>query len=73
MSKLITDDIKKLADLAKIEITIDEEEKYLKDINNILNHVSMVSEAVIENSDAKHTFYNNTREDVIEERDFEFC
>lgn len=71
MSKLSTEDIKKLADLAKIDITSEEEQKYLVDINNILNHVSMVADAEISNGEIVHTFYNSTREDKLESRDFD--
>lgn len=71
MSQLTIDDIKKLADLAKIEITGDEEQKYLKDINNILGHVSMVTEAVIDDSEKVFPFVNYLREDVLENRDFD--
>ncbi len=71
MSQLTIDDIKKLADLAKIEITKEEEEKYLKDINNILGHISVVTEAKIEDADKVFTFVNSTREDVRAERDFD--
>jgi aspartyl-tRNA(Asn)/glutamyl-tRNA(Gln) amidotransferase subunit C len=70
MSQLTIDDIKKLADLAKIEITSEEEQKYLKDINNILQHVSMVTEADTEGVEKVLPFVNYTREDILEPRDF---
>lgn len=71
MSKLTIDDIKKLADLSKIEITPEEEVKYLQDINNILGHVSMVSDADTSLIEKSFKFVNSLRLDVIEERDFD--
>lgn len=71
MSQLTIDDIKKLADLAKIDITAEEEEKYLKDINNILGHVSMVSEADTSDIEKTFKFVNSLRVDVLEEKDFD--
>lgn len=71
MSKLSTEDIKKLADLAKIEITIAEAENYLQDINNILGHLSMVGNAQIQGIDNKYLFENSVRSDSLENRDFD--
>ncbi len=73
MSQLTIDDIKKLADLAKIEITQQEEEKYLKDINNILGHISMVTEAKIDSPEKVFVVTNHTREDILEQRDFDMA
>ncbi len=71
MSQLTIDDIKKLADLAKIEITPQEEERYLKDINNILGHVSQVTEADTNDIEKTFAFVNNLRIDELEEKDFD--
>ncbi len=71
MAQLTIDDIKKLADLAKIEITSEEEQKYLKDINNILSHVSMIQEADTSEIEKTFTFVNSFREDILEEKDFD--
>lgn len=65
MSQLTKDDIKKLADLAKIEITENEEESYLKDINNILSHLAMVKDADTTGVEASFNFFNSVREDVL--------
>lgn len=70
MAQLTQDDIKKLADLAKIEITINEAENYMKDINNILGHLAMVAEAPTENVSTNFRFLNNLREDNLDTRDF---
>ena len=58
-------DIKKLADLAKIEITTDEEQSYLKDINNILEHLAMVKDADTTGVETSFNFFNQTREDDL--------
>lgn len=71
MSQLTIDDVKKLADLAKIEVTEKEVESYVKDINNILGHLSMVSNADTGNVTPDFRFVNNLREDILEERVFD--
>lgn len=70
MSQLTKEDIKKLADLAKIEITIAEEELYLKDINNILSHLAVVNDANVSGKVENFNFFNHTRTDVLDPRDF---
>ena len=70
MSQLNLEDIKKLADLAKIEVTDSESENYLKDINNILGHLSMVGDADVTDLKMNLRFYNTLRNDVLEPRDF---
>lgn len=62
-AQLSKEDVQKLADLAKIEISIEETENYLKDINNILGHLSMVNEVDLTNIDNTWEFVNNTRAD----------
>lgn len=47
MTTLTIDDIKKLADLSKLAITEEEQEKYLKDINGILGYVGQIANANI--------------------------
>jgi Asp-tRNA(Asn)/Glu-tRNA(Gln) amidotransferase C subunit len=46
MTTLTIDDIKKLADLSKLAITEEEQEKYLKDINGILGYVGQIANAI---------------------------
>ena len=74
--QLTNDDVRKLADLAKIEITENEVENYRQDINNILGHLAMVNEAVVAEvtTGEGENFFNYTREDVLvgeENRDFD--
>jgi aspartyl-tRNA(Asn)/glutamyl-tRNA(Gln) amidotransferase subunit C len=71
MSQLSIDDIKKLAELAKIEITSEEENKYLKDINNILGHISQVSGADTSGVENNFPFVNSLRQDILEQKDFD--
>ncbi len=71
MSKpeLTDEDIVRLADMAKIEITTEEVQNYKKDINNILGHLAMVSDAVVGDkvsTGAGEKFFNNTRDDIPE-------
>jgi aspartyl/glutamyl-tRNA(Asn/Gln) amidotransferase C subunit len=71
MSKpqLTDEDVIRLADMAKIEVTIEEVQNYKKDINNILGHLAMVNEAVVGDvvaTGAGEKFFNYTREDVAE-------
>jgi aspartyl-tRNA(Asn)/glutamyl-tRNA(Gln) amidotransferase subunit C len=71
MSQLTLEDIKKLADLAKIAVTDAESVEYLQDINNILGHVSEVAKADTTGVERQLKFYNNLRGDVLDVRDFE--
>lgn len=71
MSQLTQEDIGKIADLAKIELTQAELSGYLADINNILGHLAMVSEAKIENPTNSFRFFNQLRVDSRDERDFD--
>lgn len=76
MSKpdLTNEDVVRLADMAKIEVTAEEVESYKKDINNILGHLAMVDEAVVGDvvaTGAGEKFFNYTRADVLEPRDFD--
>ena len=71
MSKISLDDIKKLSALAKIEITQAEEQEYLKDISNILDHLALVSQATNESVTDSFLIENQTRVDDIETRDFD--
>jgi aspartyl-tRNA(Asn)/glutamyl-tRNA(Gln) amidotransferase subunit C len=71
MSQLTLEDIKKLADLAKIAVTDAESVEYLQDINNILGHVSEVAKADTTGVERQLKFYNNLRGDVLDVRDFD--
>ena len=67
MTTLTIDDIKKLADLSKLAITDEEEEKYLKDINGILGYVGQIANAKIDGKNIEdinmYNFHTITRND----------
>lgn len=70
--QLTNDDVKRLADMAKIEVTAEEIEKYKQDINNILGHLAMVNDAVVGDTTALgagEKFFNYTREDILKVED----
>ncbi len=67
MAQLGIEDIKKLADLAKIELTDNEEQEYLKNINDILGHVSQV-EAFKSEALSTYDFDSQVRGDILPER-----
>ncbi len=70
MINLKLEDVVKLADLAKIEVTESEANEYQKDINNILGHLAMVNEASTDDSKQNIKIYNQLREDSLDPRDF---
>jgi Asp-tRNA(Asn)/Glu-tRNA(Gln) amidotransferase C subunit len=70
--QLTNDDVKKLADMAKIEVTEQDVVNYKQDINNILGHLAMVNDAVVGDTTelgAGEKFFNYTREDVPKMQD----
>lgn len=72
MSKtdLSNEDILKLADLAKIEISSSELEEYKININNILTHLSLVAQAETTNTPSSQKFFNSLRSDSEDLREF---
>lgn len=71
MSKLSNEDIIKLSDLAKIEITDAERTEFLSDINNILSHLSLVGDAPVSDLENEFYFSNNVRADIETDRFFD--
>jgi aspartyl/glutamyl-tRNA(Asn/Gln) amidotransferase C subunit len=67
MTTLTIDDIKKLADLSKLAITNEKEEKYLKDINGILGYVGQIANAKIDGKNIEdmnmYNFHTIIRDD----------
>lgn len=70
MTHLSIDDIKKLKNLAKIDLTQEEEANYLNDLNNILDHVSQISEFKDDGINQKYEFDSIVRQDVANEHIF---
>jgi aspartyl/glutamyl-tRNA(Asn/Gln) amidotransferase C subunit len=65
--QLGNDDVKRLADMAKIEVTEQDVENYKNDINNILGHLSLVNDAVVGDTNITgegEKFFNYTRDDI---------
>lgn len=63
-------DIEKLAELAKIDLTEEEKEKLLKDLDSILGYVEQIKEVEVPEARPEYDNKNVWREDKIEERDF---
>jgi len=69
-------DIEKLAELAKIELTLTEKENLLKDMDSILDYVKQIQEvnlpvqAGVSDIEIEYKNRNVWREDVLEEREF---
>jgi aspartyl/glutamyl-tRNA(Asn/Gln) amidotransferase C subunit len=71
MTQLTEKDIENLANLSKLEMTKDEAQKYLKDINGILGYVSQIEKVEIADSDigntANYNFHTMLRDDVAQD------
>ncbi len=63
-------DVEKLAELAKIELSLDEKKNLLSDMEGILSYVKQIQEVNIEEIKPEYEHRNIWREDKIEERDF---
>ncbi|MEI8269915.1 MAG: Asp-tRNA(Asn)/Glu-tRNA(Gln) amidotransferase subunit GatC [bacterium] len=69
-------DIEKLAELAKIELSQDEKEHLLSDMEGILNYVKQIQEvdlpvqAGVSELEVEYKNRNVWREDVLEDREF---
>lgn len=63
-------DIEKLAELAKIELTEDEKNNLLSDMEDILGYVKQIQEVDVEEITPEYENRNVWREDEAEEREF---
>ncbi|MFA6301314.1 MAG: Asp-tRNA(Asn)/Glu-tRNA(Gln) amidotransferase subunit GatC [Candidatus Paceibacterota bacterium] len=63
-------DVENLAELARIELSLEEKTALLKDIGGILEYVDQIKEAKIGEVEPARNLRNIWREDKIEERDF---
>lgn len=63
-------DVKNLAELARIELSIDEKKEILKDMQGILEYVKQIEKVEISDVPLEYSQKNVWREDRIEERDF---
>jgi aspartyl-tRNA(Asn)/glutamyl-tRNA(Gln) amidotransferase subunit C len=63
-------DLEALAELARLELTKEEEGQLLKDFEGILDYVKQIESVQVEDTDSKYDIYNVWREDKTEDRDF---
>ena len=63
-------DVESLAELAKIELTGEEKEQILKDMEGILDYVKIVESVEVGSTIPEQEVYNVWREDESESRDF---
>ena len=63
-------DVENLAELARLELSREEKEAMLKDIQGILEYVKQVEEVKIPETKVNYTLYNSWREDEIIPREF---
>ncbi len=63
-------DVENLAQLAKIELTGEEKNQILKDMESILDYVKVISTAELKDVKPEYEIKNIWREDVKEPRDF---
>lgn len=63
-------DVENLAELARIEMSLEEKKEILKDLGSILKYVDQIKEAKAEDVELKYDLKNVWREDISEKRDF---
>ncbi|MBP9715172.1 MAG: Asp-tRNA(Asn)/Glu-tRNA(Gln) amidotransferase subunit GatC [Candidatus Pacebacteria bacterium] len=64
-------DVEALAELSKLELTQEEKEKILSDMEGILAYIKQIEEVDVPEIDTKYENHNSWREDTFrEEKDF---
>lgn len=63
-------DVENLAELAKLELSLEEKEEILKDMGGILEYVKQIQEAEIGDVKPEYDLYNVWREDTLIEREY---
>ena len=63
-------DVENLAELARLELSVEEKEAMLKDMDGILDYVKQVEELKIPDIKVNYSLYNTWREDKIIPREF---
>ena len=58
-------DVESLAELAKIELSLDEKKAILKDMEGILAYVKQIESVDVKEVEIKHKLYNIWREDLL--------
>ena len=63
-------DVESLAELAKIELTQEEKEQILKDMEGILDYVKVIEKVEVESIEEDNAIYNVWREDENDSPEF---
>lgn len=63
-------DVENLAELAKLELSQEEKESLLHDMEGILDYVKQIEEVEVEDVKVSNSHYNVWREDKVEPREF---
>lgn len=63
-------DVENLAELARLDLSDDEKEALLHDLDSILGYVQIVEKTQVEDIKSVHDLYNVWRSDEVIKRDF---
>jgi aspartyl-tRNA(Asn)/glutamyl-tRNA(Gln) amidotransferase subunit C len=63
-------DVEGLAELARLELSSEEKQSLLSDMESILGYVKQIGEVKVEDIMPEHKLYNVWREDVLDSREF---
>ena len=63
-------DVENLAELARIELSLEEKKELLSDMDSILGYVKQIEEVKVEDIEPDYKVYNVWREDEIIPREF---
>jgi aspartyl-tRNA(Asn)/glutamyl-tRNA(Gln) amidotransferase subunit C len=63
-------DVENLADLARIELSLEEKQEILKDMKGILEYVKVIEGVQVEDIKPEYSLKNVWREDILESREF---
>jgi len=65
-------DVENLAELARIELSVDEKQSLLSDMQGILEYVKQIEKLKVEDVEVEYKIYNVWREDEIAPREFSY-
>ena len=63
-------DVENLADLARIELSLEEKQEILKDMKGILEYVKVIEGVQVEDTKPEYSLKNVWREDILGSREF---
>lgn len=63
-------DVENLAELAKLELSMEEKEALLLDMEGILGYVKVIESVEVDNLEPEYRLYNVWREDELKPREF---